>query len=571
MVTWAEVTRWDPGPLQTAVGEINAAYNKVVVCSDDLRGINTADGWHGEAATAAASEVDQVIDGMEEYAAEVASLRRSAGDVGDAISGVVNGVKEVEGLARAHHFTIGGDGEIVDNGPPPETADGEKEAVARERAAIAAELRDRVAEVLKSATDIDDDFCSVLDRIVSGQTIDATGNDNENTSLAAAGNSGAVMGALSIPAPPPEGATAAQNAAYWATLSEAQRTRLAMDRPELVGPRDGFSAKQRDIANRGLIGRERSRLQAERDELRKKIADFRRTGGGEIKLNDRREFDALTARLGELDKKIKGVDNLDAMLKQDPATPENQKYYLLGIDGHDDGKAILAKGNPDTTAHVASYVPGTTADLATFTDEAARGDAMHQAAIEAGGRSTSVITWLGYDAPDTLSNAGSESYADNGKQAFDKFQDGLRESHTGAPSHSTAIGHSYGTTLVGHAARDGGLAVDDMVFVASPGVGVDYAHQLNIAPDHVYSTTAEKDVINVTNFPRMPGGEGMLIDPLGPDPMDPQFGGKTFESNRGTTAGGPAELPSVGAHGEYWKQDSPSLRGMGKIVAGRQP
>lgn len=53
--------------------------------------------------------------------------------------------------------------------------------------------------------------------------------------------------------------------------------------------------------------------------------------------------------------------------------------------------------------------------------------------------------------------------------------------------------------------------------------------------------------------------------------MDPQFGGKTLESNRGTTAGGPAELPSVEAHGEYWKQDSPSLRGMGKIVAGQLP
>ncbi|WP_409489243.1 alpha/beta hydrolase [Amycolatopsis sp. cmx-11-12] len=571
MVTWAEVTRWDSAPLQSAVGEVNAAYNKVIACSDDLRGINTADGWHGTAAGAAATEVNQVIDDLEEYAAEVASLRRSAGDVGDAIGGVMSGVKEVEGLARAHHFTIGGDGGIVDNGPPPDTPEDQKKAVARERATIAAELRDRVSEVLKSATDIDDDFCLVLDRIVSGQTIDATGNDNENTSLAAAGNSGAAMGSLSIPAPPPEGATATQNAAYWATLSEAQRTRLAMDRPELVGPRDGFSAKQRDIANRELIGRERSRLQSERDELQKKINEFPRTGGGGIKLNDQREFDALNAQLGELDKKIKGVDNLDAMIKQDPATPENQKYYLLGIDGHDDGKAILAKGNPDTAAHVASYVPGTTADLATFSDEAARGDRMHLAATRAGADSASVITWLGYDAPDTLLNAGSVSYADDGKQAFDNFQDGLRESHTGAPSHNTAIGHSYGTTLVGHAARDGGLAVNDMVFVASPGVGVGYAHQLNIAPDHVYSTTAEKDVINVTNFPRMPGGEGMSIDPLGPNPVDPQFGGKTFESNRGTTVGGPVELPSVEAHGEYWERTSPSLRGMGSIIAGQQP
>ncbi len=571
MVTWAEVTRWNPAPLQNAVSEINAAYNKVVACSDDLRGITTADGWHGDGATAAANEVNQVIDGLEEYTAEVAAVRRGSGDTGDAVKGVMNGVEEARALADAHHFGIGADGAVIDNGPPPDTPEDQREAVARERQTIAAELRDRVAEVLKSATDVDDDFCLVLDRILSGHTIDATGNDNENTSLAAAGNAGVVMGSLSIPAPPPDGVTAAQNAAYWATLSDAQRNRLAMDRPELVGPRDGFSVVQRDIANRELIGRERSRLQAERDALQKEIVGFPRTGGGDVKLNDLREFEALGSRLRALDEKLKGIDDLAAKIQQDATTPENQKYYLLGIDGHDDGKAILAKGNPDTATHVASYVPGTTADLTTFTDEAKRGDAMHQAAVQAGGRSTAVITWLGYDAPDTLLNAGSESYANDGKQAFGNFQDGLRESHAGTPSHNTAIGHSYGTTLVGHAARDGGLAVDDMVLVASPGVGVDHAQQLGISPDHVYSTTADKDVINVTNFPRLPGGEGMPGDPLGPSPADPEFGGRTFESDRGTVNGGPAELPSVEAHGEYWQRNSPSLRGMGSVIAGRQP
>jgi hypothetical protein len=280
MVTWEDVTSWNSAPLRDAVAAINNAYNKVVACSDDLRDINTSYGWHGEAASAAAAEVNQIIDGLEEYAAEVASLRRSSGDVSDAITGVHNAVTEAEGLARTHHFTIGGDGSVIDNGPPPDTPEDEKEAVARERQTIAAELRDRVEQVLRTATDIDDDFCAVLDRILAGHTIDATGNDNENTSLAAAGNSGAAMGALSIATPPPDGATPAQNAAYWATLSKAERNHLAATRPELVGPRDGFSAEQRDKANRILLDRERAGLQQQRDDLQRQIDNFPRTGGG---------------------------------------------------------------------------------------------------------------------------------------------------------------------------------------------------------------------------------------------------------------------------------------------------
>ncbi|MFD8501048.1 alpha/beta hydrolase [Amycolatopsis sp. NPDC059657] len=553
------------------MGALNAVYNKTIALSDDLRDLNTPHGWSGEAATAAAGKVNQIIDSLEEHAAELAAGRRSFGDTGDAITGVMHGVREAEALAAAQHFTIGDDGVVVDNGPPAGIRTDQQEAVARERQKIAAELRERVDQVVRSATDVDADFSLVLDKILSGHTIDAAANDNEHTSLAGAGNAGDALGSLTIPAPPPEGATAAQNAAYWATLSEAQRTRLATDRPELVGPRDGFSAKQRDIANRVLIGREQTTLRHDRDELQRKIDNFPRTGGGEIKLNDQRDFDALKSQLAALDGKLHGLDQLNQRLNQPADTPENQKYYLLGIDGREDGKAIVAKGNPDTAANVATYVPGTTADLATFGDELNRGDAMHREAVESGGKSTSVITWLGYDAPDTLLNAGSESYADNGKKALDGFQDGLRESHEGTPSHNTAVGHSYGTTLIGHAARDEKLAVDDLVLIASPGVGVDHASQLNMPRDHVFSTTADKDVIHVTNFPRLPGGDGMPGDPLGPSPTDPEFGGRTFRSAPGTTAAAPLDLPSVAAHGEYWQQNNPALRSTGKIIAGQQP
>jgi hypothetical protein len=112
---------------------MNDAYNKTIAHSDDLRDINTPHGWFGDSASAAANAVNKIIDGLEEHAAEIAAGRRSVGDVGDAITGVVSGVLEADGIAAEHHFTISDDGAINDISPPPDAPDDQKLAVAQER------------------------------------------------------------------------------------------------------------------------------------------------------------------------------------------------------------------------------------------------------------------------------------------------------------------------------------------------------------------------------------------------------------------------------------------------------
>ncbi|WP_246076488.1 alpha/beta hydrolase [Amycolatopsis cihanbeyliensis] len=530
---------------------MNEAYNKIIACGDDLRDINTPDGWSGDAAGAAANAANGIIDGLEEYSAEIAAMRRGMAATGDAITGIQHGVTEAESLAATHHFRIGDEGAIIDEGPPPDIPDGQREAVAAERRTVAAELRERVTQVLKSAGDLDNDFCAVLDRILADNTIDATANDNQQTSLAAAGNAGAVHGGLSIPPPPPAGATAAQNAAYWATLSEGQRTQLAMDLPELVGPRDGFSAKQRDIANRRLMERERTELQNERNRLLDGIDAAER---GTI---DPTDTPRLKEKLGDLDNKIRGLDNLAGRLEQPPDTPEDQKYYLLDIDGSHDGRAIVAHGNPDTAQNVATFVPGTGTDLANFGSTLDRADVMHRAADKATSESNSVIAWLDYDAPDSIPDAAFSSFAEGARQPLDGFQDGLRESHQGdTPSHNTIIGHSYGSTAAGFAARDQQLAMDDFIAIGSPGVGVDDATGLHLPPDRVWAVAAENDpVADLGHF--------------GTAPDDPSFGANTIFSAPGSS------WPIVGyspeAHSQYWDPRNPSLAGIGQVIAGKQP
>ncbi|KMS90309.1 hypothetical protein ACZ91_15660 [Streptomyces regensis] len=122
---------------------------------------------------------------------------------------VKNGVSEAEELAKANNFSIADDGSITDQGPPPDTPKAQQQAVADERAAVKSELTERVSQILRSARDIDNDLCTVLDKVLSSDTIDA---DSSATSLSAAGDAGAKLGTLSIPTPPPlNDATAAQN------------------------------------------------------------------------------------------------------------------------------------------------------------------------------------------------------------------------------------------------------------------------------------------------------------------------------------------------------------------------
>ncbi|ANN15681.1 hypothetical protein SD37_08435 [Amycolatopsis orientalis] len=488
MVTWGEAKRWNPAVLQEAVGAINAGYNKLVACSDDLRDITTPEGWHGEAAGAAAVEVNQIIDGLEEYAADIAALRRAAGDTGDAITGVRNGVREAETIASGNHFTIAADGAVIDNGMP-EVPPEQEQLVAEERARLAEELKDRVEQVLRQATDIDDDLCAVLGRIEAGNVIDATGNDNENTSLAAAGNSGAVNGALSVLTPPPVGADPSMNAAWWAALSESQRKQLIAQHPDWVGNRDGVKAVDRSSANLNLLEQQKRGFTAELERLRREDGD--------------------SDEIARLEERVKAIDSITGMM-HDPDGSLNPNRQLMSLDlTGDHPKAAIANGDVDTAQHVAVFTPGmnSTVDgnMRGYVDDldgVAR-SAERMLATQGGG-SVATITWIGYepstlDDPASLVGLATAENVDVGGDKLAKFDQGINASRPTDP-HLTALGHSQGSIVTGISLTHAGTGVDDAVVFGSPGVanhfGTDNtAHDLKVPDGHAYNITAEGDAV----------------------------------------------------------------------------
>jgi hypothetical protein len=394
--------------------------------------------------------------------------------------------------------------------------------------------QDRIADLVRQARDADARAAAAL----NGLSAQATG-------FAPAADATVAAAATAIPG---RGAAPAEVKKWWDGLSLVQRESLLFTHSDQLGQLDGVPSVARDRANRSRMADQKGRLQAGKERL--DLLGAARTA-------------EQSAQLDSINKSLGGIEAIEQRLYH--ATPGQQPAFLLGFDSSGTGRAIVAMGNPDTAMNVATYVPGTTASLGGVNTDLQRSDSMVQAARKAGSPSTAAIAWVGYAAPQQVfPDAAEDRWADGAKRDLDRFQDGLRASHQGVQSHNTVIGHSYGTTVVGHAARDGDLNADDVVFVASPGVGVTHADQLHLhgvpsdqVGQHVHSTVAQRDPIQ------------LAAGINGPSPTGLAFGGTTFESNPGD-AGPWYELgwnPAV--HSRYWDDGNKALANMGRIIAGQ--
>jgi len=328
--------------------------------------------------------------------------------------------------------------------------------------------------------------------------------------------------------PPSCTATPAEVRRWWAALSPAQHRWLLATDPGRLGPLDGIPAAARDAANR------------------------------------------LT--LDELPARLPGLDALRDRL----AAGDGARAYLLRIDPAGDGQAVVALGDPDRAANVLTQVPGMTADLASYGEELVRAERIAARAAElAPETATSAVMWLGYDAPDFVHEAASRSQATAGAAGLRRFQEGLRATHLGPPAHQTVLGHSYGSLVVGTAAAQPGLATDEVVFVGSPGVGVESAAELRVPPGQVWSSTSRSDVIQWAAVSPRSLAEDLALSQAGPvgalvafarpendlyfgtNPSDPAFGARVFASE-----------PDAG-HLGYFKPGSAALDALAAITVGR--
>ena len=356
--------------------------------------------------------------------------------------------------------------------------------------------------------------------------------------------------------PDPGSSTPAQVHTWWLGLDPDQRRMLLRDQPQLVGSLDGVPAAARDRANRALL-----------DQLLADADDDTASTRGLLAIRDR-------------------------LARHHGASPP-ALLLSLGLAGQ--GRAVLSFGDPDTAEHVCVYVPGMGTELADVGGkDADRALAVHNAAVAADPAarpgSTAAMVWLGYDAPQGLSAVADDSRAAAGAVSYDRFLQGLRVTGSGPPAHLTALGHSYGSLLVGLAARrpGGGTGADDLVLIGSPGTGAHHASELGVAPGHVWVGAAPLDpVSSLLPSPRqgaliaagtiLSGALPPLKGPVqkleqdrgtawfGTNPASPGFGARPLPVDGGRGPGGGV----AGAHSHYLDPGSRSLAAIGRIVVGR--
>lgn len=503
--------------------------------------------WQGAAGAAAALGMLESQLAANHLGAALLDIAEALAEAG-ALDRVCELVRQIWDEGYANGYRIAEDGTVTaprfDTGNAP--LDLVFQAVVEERAR---ELQARLVPLLDAAGETDERAGARLTSAVAALTLTPTGPS--------ARVAGILEGTATLPDDPK-----ALNA-LWNSLSAADQDALFAYDP-LIGNRDGLPALARDHYNRLALTRLCDEASVEIRRLAEQHPDWARrenlpiTDAGWIAL---RQWETAQT---DAETRLAGYAALADQLGE-----RGEQRLLLSVDAR--GHGVIALNNPDTAANVATFVPGTGSPLTAIGVGVDRSRALLGSAQRADPSArTSVITWYGYDAPPDLAAAMGDGRAREGASALDGFEDGLRATHAGIASRNTVLGHSYGSTVIGAAASGANsLDADAVVFVGSPGVGVDDVSELRLAGipagrngAHVFATADPADPV-----PRF----GQFLH--GVDPVDREFRATVFRSS-GATIDLPVlrALPlDVLAHGNYWDPGNPGLTTQGEIITGHRP
>ncbi|MEU3057078.1 alpha/beta hydrolase [Streptomyces griseus] len=585
-LTWSALRDVKCAELEEAADGWGRVSNRADAARDRIEGRmlpGLRDTQKGEAVGAAEGRLRRLGVNFQYIYTECGLLRTALNSLAHEIKAQQRVLQGALDDAEALKFTVHADGSVtypaageglVDGKPPAGgTASGVPNpgmvtpsglVAPNPNAGKAQDIADRVAQAVRTAADADWRYARILRSLKAheGLAVPAV------TWTDAAADAAAVRQAAHnyLKDAIPHDASPAERKEWWAGLTDEQREEYLAVYPDRIGNLDGIPALVRDAANR--------------DNLQLLM--------GKLEGRDDDESATKLAALREIDRQLRAVPK-----------PGEPPMYLLGIGDQGNGRAIVSYGNPDTSRNVAAYVPGLNTSL---DEEFAQGDLKRarDLSIVANrhGAPAAAITWLGYDAPQAPDGLGTLAVAwggraEKGGQAFGEFMSGIEAANDHEDPHLTAIGHSYGSRTVGSATQQpGGIpGVDEVVFVGSPGVGVNSAGDLGVGQDHVFVGAAANDVVTkvpskkesaVGAVEMLYGGPaaaylfGDLADRgdddvwFGSDPAGEAFGARRFEVGDGPPLIGAGKL-SIDAHSEYFDPeiDRASVENMALITAGR--
>ncbi|MDJ0359893.1 alpha/beta hydrolase [Rhodococcus sp. H29-C3] len=539
MVTWSDIRRWDPEKIGLLADSLIHTSDVLMGDMQALERLSESLEWTGAAADAARTEIYRLHDEYICAADQLMSIGRCVEGLTYSMYPLVASVLDCDRDARESDADIDDDGGVVDRMPLYSSASEDAWSLGRDRLRRIRDLRDRATELLTRARYLDSQGAAIL-RTLS-DSVSATGADVSTVPAAAPASRIAVPTETALPT----GKSASANAAFWDSLTMADRTRLLVDRPELIGNLDGIPAVVRDAANRRMLVRERSRLEEAAADLQDRLND--NIFGGML--------DNADAGLAQTHKRLAALDAITTTLDQG-----DRQLLVLDNRSGEDTLAAIAVGNVDTATHVAVFVPGLDSDVQ---GDLRRYDgdidslkmAVEQLLPADPPETAACVTWMNYEAPhlgwnllnpDRSVVSGSAAIA--GGERLSTFLDGLDAARAEDP-HLSLLGHSYGSLTAAYGVRGADdTGVDDLVVVGSPGLGTGTVAELSVPPGHVFVGEASDD----------------RVADLGAFGTDPS----RLEGTAWLPTEGSAYLPVEG-HGGYFVEGTTAQHNSALVVAGR--
>ncbi|MDX1887979.1 alpha/beta hydrolase [Mycolicibacterium sp. 050158] len=411
-------------------------------------------------------------------------------------------------------------------------------------------------------------FTALIRRLLEAfETID------QHTAAAVRAATGAVppSGAQPSVAVPASGTDPAEVNAWWTSLTPQQRQRLIAEHPAALGNLNGIPAGVRDQVNQAVMNDDLDRV--------REVAQRNGVSADDV-VHDPARFGLSAADATRYTNAVqakRGLDHQRGGAASDPNVRPVLLWAYQPLADGGQGRAAISIGNPDTAQNTAVIVPGTGSSLRDGWLSDGHDDGIHlydQSKLGNPGQGTAVISWMGYDAPDSFTDPriATPWLARSGGDLLAADVNGLAATHLGA-SHTTVIGHSYGSTTVADAFAGSGMRANDAVLIGSPGTDLARsAADFHLDGGKVYVGAASTDPVSWLGTPG-PVATNLLNQelgsPLGPlaglgtDPAGDAYGSVRFHAEVAGSGG-----LDVGDHSHYYDSGSESLRAMTDIASG---
>lgn len=539
-LTIADVQRWDPGAVR-AVGD--AARARAQTSTDTANSLPRFPEWTGPGSEEAKAAIEKTRQSLMRDADAATRAARSADAAAVNVQVVKDNLQRVLDTARDCHL-------VVDpvSGDVRPAIPGLANQNDWNNAAV---VKQALAQVLEQADTVDRDLAAALDQ--ADDVVDVPPE------------------ARPIPLPP-EGVSAEDVNQWWKSLSQKDRQRLIEEHPAELGNLNGIPAAARDTINQQVLT----------DDLNRVTDTAAQHGVTTDQVLANPGFYGLSGDdVTRYTNALKVQEGLNHQRGGDP-DPAKQRPAMLWryepLADRGQGRAAIAIGNPDYADNTSVIVPGTGSSVRGGWLSDGHNDAINlweQSELADPGHTHSVISWMGYDAPDGFSDTrvANPDLARSGGDLLAADVNGLWVTHQDPSQHVTVIGHSYGSTTVADAFAGSGMHANDAVLLGCPGTDLARsAADFHLDGGNVYVGSASTDPVSyIGTAPEYlhdwlnrelhyPVG---LNAGLGLDPAGDEFGSIRFDAE---VVGRDGLDP--GDHSHYYDLGSESLASMTYIGTG---